>query len=157
MTAATLRPCGPDDLATVARIWYETWHATFPERQHPHDLQQREAVIRDEVWGSETIIVAEREGEIAGFMAIRELEGYVHLLYVLPRHHGTGTGVQLLAEAMRRCPDGLSLTTDQENLHARAFYEHHGFVAGATGHHRRTGSPNIAYHWRRDPAHLPTN
>jgi len=48
------------------------------------------------------VLVAELNGRIAGFMALRENDAYVHLLYVSPDAQRSGIGARLLGEAMQR-------------------------------------------------------
>ena len=67
-----------------------------------------------------------------------------------PDRIGTGIGGRLVELAKTRRPEGIDLFCFAVNSRARAFYEHRGFVAVATG----DGSgnverqPDIRYAWR---------
>jgi hypothetical protein len=53
----------------------------------------------------------------------------------------------LLNQAKKIDPDGLRLTTLEQNIKARRFYEKHGFVPGVTGINPINEQPNIEYYW----------
>ena len=57
---------------------------------------------------------------------------------------------EFIALAKERRPDGLELYTFQENAAARAFYEHHGFMAVwfGDGSANEEGQPDVRYAWR---------
>lgn len=135
------------DVPTIVHLWFRTWHATSPHLDHPEPIHLWESRFRSEILPAETVLVAELDGEIVGFMGLREWEGYLHLLYIAPEYHGRGVGSMLLAEAIRRCPSGLKLTTLESNSRARRFYERHGWTPGEPTLHPRTGHPSVAYHW----------
>lgn len=75
----------------------------------------------------ELVLVAEMDGEIAGFISFYRLENFIHLLFVSPKHQRCGVGHALI-EAMRQqatAPMTLKCVTTNEN--ALIFYRREGF------------------------------
>ncbi len=93
-----------------------------------------------EVW------VADSKGEAMALMVLDQ--EWIDQLYVDPAATGTGVGGALLDLAMRLRPTGLRLWTFQSNLHARRFYEAHGFVATTmTKGNNEEQAPDVCYEW----------
>ena len=142
-----LRRGVPDDALAVAEVFIAARaEQTFIPTVHTPDEDRwffREiALATQEVW------VAEEDGEVVGFAAIRpDLLGH---LYVHPRAQGRGIGAALLAKTKEVRPDGFCLWTHQPNVGARRFYERHGLVAveytdGSTNDER---TPDVRFEWR---------
>lgn len=142
------RPFRDADLEAVVRLWHETKRAAYPylpleqDRALEEDARFFRARIRPlEVW------VAERSGEILGFLALRG--SYLDRLYVRPGRQRRGVGAALLRRAMERSPGGLELHTHVKNGPARAFYERRGFRAVRFGMSPPPESePDVEYHWK---------
>lgn len=143
----SLRMATEADVQALVRIWFDVWPTATPQLKHPDPIERWQQRFQTEILPNETVLVAERDGRVVGFMALREQDAYLHLLYVLPDAQGSGVGSLFLNEAMKRCPEGLRLTTLEPNTHARRFYERHGWVAGLHGQNARTGHPTVAYSW----------
>jgi len=98
-------------------------------------------VDRQDVW------VAERDGRIAGFLALDGDLGT--FFYVDPEAHGEGIGTALFERAQRERPQGFSFWAFQDNVHARRFYEKRGCVAveftDGSGNDEKT--PDVRYRW----------
>jgi putative acetyltransferase len=144
-----VRPYRPEDLHEVVDLWYETWHAAFPDLRHhePKDVWQRRFEV--EIAPQEQVYVAEVAGRIAGFLAVKDRgggQGYLHEIFVAPEHHRRGIGSTLMRLAKQLAPAGLRLHTLQRNTQAAAFYERHGFTVVQTGI-GRVGLPNAQYAW----------
>ncbi|MEU1400844.1 GNAT family N-acetyltransferase [Streptomyces sp. NPDC005728] len=87
--------------------------------------------------GSVVNLVAERDGEIAGWAAygpyrdgeVRTADAELYALYLDPAHIGSGIGRALLAESVERCSryPRMFLWVLKENAGARRFYEGAGF------------------------------
>ena len=146
-SAVTLRPATASDVPVLVRLWFDTWQVTSPDLTHPEPIELWEKRFQEQIFPNETVLVAEINGQTAGFMALRESDGYLHLLYVSPTFQRSGVGSRFLDEAARRCPGGLRLTTLESNDNARRFYERHGWIAGESGRLGRTGHPTVAYRW----------
>ncbi|MGW0822658.1 N-acetyltransferase family protein [Streptomyces sp. NPDC002845] len=91
--------------------------------------------------GSVVNLVAERDGEVVGWVAhgpyrdgeVRAEDAELYAIYVHPRHVSQGVGSALLAESVTRCVAAghgrMLLWVLKENLSARRFYERWGFAA----------------------------
>lgn len=110
--------------------------------------------IADDLFANhEEVWLAEEEGVLLGFLAIRRsrTEGWEVLekLYVDPDAQSRGVGTLLLDQAKALRPDGLYLWVFQKNEGARRFYERHGFrlVKLTDGAANMEGEPDALYRW----------
>lgn len=131
------------DLNEVVSLWHRSWTNAFPNLKHPQSYEQwrlrfqNNYVNKDEVW------VATISEQIVGFVVVSGSE--IAQIFVDVDAQRNGIGTALLNQAKQISPSGLRLTTLQQNMQARQFYEKHGFVAGATGVNPINGQPNIEY------------
>src|SRR5215207_5775417 len=144
-----LRPYRLEDLDPLVDLWYDTWHAAFPDLRHhePKDVWRRR--FEQEIAVQEQVFVVELDGRIVAFLAVKDQGaglGYLHEIFVAPEHQQRGLGSRLMALAKERAPAGLSLHTLQRNAQAAAFYERHGFAVVSHGI-GRVGLPNAKYAW----------
>ena len=151
-----IRPYQPADLDPVVDLWYDTWHATFPDLKHHEPKAEWRQRFETEIAVEEQVFVAEVDGQLAGFLAVKDRgsgHGYIHQIFVSPefQHHGVGSALMELAK--RLGPAGLRLHTLKRNTQAAAFYERHGFSVVSTGM-GRVGLPNAQYSWT--PSSEPT-
>jgi ribosomal protein S18 acetylase RimI-like enzyme len=149
----TIRTYGESDLDVVVDLWYDTWHATFPDLRHHEPRVEWRRRFEQEIAAQERVYVAEIAGHVAGFLAIRDEgggRGYVHQIFVAPQHQQRGIGSVLIGLAKHLAPAGLRLHTLQRNAQAAAFYERHGFMVVSTGI-GRAGLPNAQYAWTPGP------
>jgi ribosomal protein S18 acetylase RimI-like enzyme len=145
----TIRQYLPDDLDPVVDLWYDSWHATFPDLRHHEPKAEWRRRFEAEIAVEEQIYVAEVDGRLAGFLAVKDRgggQGYLHEIFVTPEHQGQGIGSALMALAKALAPAGLRLHTLQRNTRAAAFYERHGFDVVSIGI-GRVGLPNAQYAW----------
>jgi len=122
-----LRLYADADEDVAIELWRRTWQHHFPQI----DFNQRVAWWRER-WKQELVpvadvVVAERDGELIGFVTIDSKSRYLDQLVVAPEHWSTGAGATLLDEAKRRSPLGIELLVNTENGRAIRFYEKHGF------------------------------
>jgi ribosomal protein S18 acetylase RimI-like enzyme len=98
-------------------------------------------VDRQDVW------VAERDGRVAGFLALDGDDGT--FFYVDPEAHGEGIGTALFEHAQRERPQGFSFWAFQDNVKARHFYEKRGCVAVefTDGEGNEEKTPDVRYRW----------
>jgi GNAT superfamily N-acetyltransferase len=110
-----------------------------------HTAEEDFAFIQT-VLPSRMVTVAEADGGIIGFIAVRG--AWIDLLYLDPAWTGRGVGSRLLAET--DAPE-TKLYCFQANAGARRFYERHGFRVAAlsSGSGNEEGLPDILYVRRR--------
>ena len=90
--------------------------------------------------------VARSAGRPVGYIFL--FEDKLDDLYVLPDWQGRGVGSALLATAKSLSPQRLELSTFQQNMRARAFYEARDFrEVGRTDGMNEEGLPDVQYEW----------
>ncbi len=142
-----------EDLDSVIAVWHETRKETHTsmsiETERGVTLDDSQRAFRECIAPHCQVWVAERRGEIVGFLAIRG--SYIDRMYVKPSHQGRGVGTALLEKARQLSPVGLELHTHQANRRAHAFYEKHGFRAVKFGlSPPPENEPDVEYWWRPD-------
>lgn len=145
----TIRPFRPQELDSVVDLWYSTWHATFPDLRHHEPKDEWRRRFETEIAVEERVYIAEVDGRIAGFLAVKDRgggQGYLHEIFVAPEFQRRGVGSTLMGLAKALAPAGLRLHTLQRNTQAAAFYARHGFTVVSTGV-GRVGLPNAQYGW----------
>jgi putative acetyltransferase len=137
-----------NDLEDIVQLWYQTWHETFPNIQHPQPYSAWKSRFRDDLAVKGEIWVAEVESHILGFVVVIKEQQYLSQIFVNPEYHNCGIGSALLNKAKKICPEGLTLQTLQQNTRACIFYEKHGFKAVKLTVNKINGQPNIEYYWK---------
>ena len=146
MTAERLRDASTEDAASIEAVHSASREAAY--RSHvsqwpPEGPGRAERVARWARWlADEDIhcIVAERSGEIVGFVTVRgatdgdlspELVAEMPTLYIAPEHWRSGLGTVLCHAALERARElgfeSLVLWVLEINERARAFYASLGF------------------------------
>lgn len=142
----TVRPGRRDDAGSAAGLWvqsaeehtiYDSVYATAPDAEK---VMRR--FLADLSSSSHScLFVAERNGEVVGFLSGELREGSpafkpktwaaVEDIYVAPEHRSLGIGHALFEEcrkwAAQKGADGISLQVAAGNTRARKFYEELGF------------------------------
>ena len=139
-----LRFAKPSDLSEISRIYAASWKQAYrgmvPQAyldRLPEDFGVPSFSQRLEQ-GIYTMTVAEHQGALLGCVIYgpsREEDhddwGEICSIYVLPSHVGKGVGHLLLEHAMQKMQrigtEKVFLWVLEQNLHARRFYERHGF------------------------------
>jgi GNAT superfamily N-acetyltransferase len=146
-----VRPARVDENEALARLLVRArnemeYVPPVPEEHVPliaDDIAER----HQEIW------VAEEEGKLLGFLAIRHSDKHdwetLEKLYVEPGEQNRGVGTALLDEAKALRPAGLCLWVFQKNEGARRFYERHGFrlVQLTDGSGNMEREPDALYAW----------
>ncbi|KOF21122.1 GCN5 family acetyltransferase [Ensifer adhaerens] len=135
------------DMSACADI-LNRWIDATPWMPRIHEHADVERFYVGTVFLERTVVVAERDDRIAGFMALSS-DHYVTALYVDDACRGTGVGSDLLKTAKSLSASELNLWTFEANTHAQRFYERQGFSAvRRTDGDNEEGLPDILYHWR---------
>jgi len=149
MTATgTIREYQAGDFDAVTILWRIAREKALPDFQRTkgYFFHQDRDYFQNHVVPANDIFVAETDGRVAAFMALKA--DFIDHLYVHPDCQRMGVGRSLLELAKQRSPGHVWLYTLQINLGARAFYENNGFVAGVSGISPPPESePDIQYHW----------
>lgn len=127
---AILRPYRAEDEDASIALWLETWKLAYPSIDFDKRVDWWRARWRNELVPVAQIVVAERDGAMAGFVTI-DGTGYLDQLVVGPAHWGTETARLLMDDAKRLSPDGVTLKVNADNARAIRFYVRNGFVKAA--------------------------
>ena len=128
------------DLASLADLWIASWRVAMPDI----DFSARRPWFLDhlqdlEAAGAVTICALDDSDRLLGFVNFDPAAAYLDQLAVAPRAKGSGVASQLLAEARRLSPGGLTLDVNQDNARALRFYAREGFEKIAEGTNPRSG------------------
>ncbi|WP_312365636.1 GNAT family N-acetyltransferase [Ensifer sp.] len=124
------------------------WIDATPWMPRIHDHADVERYYVETVFPERTVIVAERDNRVAGFMALSG-DHFVTALYIDTPNRGTGVGSDLIETAKALSPQELNLWTFEANDRAQRFYENQGFSAfRRTDGDNEESLPDILYHWR---------
>jgi len=113
-----------------------------------HTAEEDGWFVREVLIAMQRVTLAERSGQLLGFMA--EEDGWITQLYLEPEARRGGVGSALVADAKAR-NRSLTLWCFAENAAARAFYERLGFVAVefTDGQGNEAKRPDVRYRWER--------
>ena len=133
----SIRPATDADMAAVADLWHEGWHAGHAGHV-PAGLTDRRTLAafheRTPPRVGDTVVAVtdamEAEGALVGFVMMVGDE--VEQLFVAPAWRGTGVAAELLVEAEGRIAaaghDRAWLAVVAGNARARRFYEKRGWL-----------------------------
>ena len=115
---ATIRAATPGDAEAIARVYVETWHATYADLVPDRVLIKMSRHHHARIWSrtisrhgaAEAVMVAEEAGaEVVGFGSCGQArrpnppyEGEIYTLYVLQDYQGEGIGKRLLDALFQR-------------------------------------------------------
>ena len=118
-----IRPFRQQDADKLAALWHESWRSTgvHASSQVSHaELRHRVSLELSRGWD---VTVAEYEGDLLGFVALKRATRCLDQLFIAPHAKRLGIGSELFGLAKRLMPQGFWLRTAAENREARAFYE----------------------------------
>ena len=147
--AATLRPYRPTDEAAAIELWRRTWQEAYPAIDFAARLDWWRARWRNELVPSATIVVAEDNDALVGFVTVNPANGYLDQIVVAVPAWGTGVAELLLAEAKRLAPGRLDLHVNTDNERAIGFYRKHGFAVAGEDVNPRSGAPVYLMRWKK--------
>jgi putative acetyltransferase len=148
MADLTLRPYTVADEDAAIELWRRSW-----KQHYPHiDFDKRVPWWRER-WCNElvpvaTIVLAELDGALAGFVTVDAKTMYLDQIVVAPEHWGSEVAAALVAEAKRISPRGLDLLVNKDNLRAIRFYQKHGFAYAGEDKNPISGIPVNRMAWR---------
>lgn len=125
-TAFHLRPYRDTDEDAVIELWFRTWQQAYPSIDFSARLDSWRIRWRDELVPTASIVVAEQETKIIGFVTIDQT-GYLDQLVVDPNSWGSDLGNALMTEAKVMSPNGITLLVNTDNTRAIRFYTRNGF------------------------------
>ena len=143
-----VRSYRPDDFAEVVAMWRASRRAAFSyvAVHQTYTLEDDQRYFREVIAVRYTVWLAELDGRIVAFMALRG--DVLEQLFVAVDRQRQRIGTRLLAMAKQLSPGGLRLFTFQRNDGARRFYERHGFRAVRLGVSPAPESePDVEYCW----------
>jgi putative acetyltransferase len=143
-----LRPYAAADEDIAIELWRRSWQHAYPDIDFSARLSWWRERWRGELVPKASIMIAERAGEVLGFMTIDPATGYLDQIVVAPEGWGSGVSETLLAEAKRICPQKIELHVNQDNARAIRFYEKHGFVVTGESKNPISGRPVFALRWK---------
>src|SRR6266511_6069411 len=127
-SAFTLRQYDPADETAAIDLWQRTWQQAYPVIDFAARREWWRQRWRDEILPEATIIVAQTDDTLVGFVTVLPTRQYLDQIVVAPESWSSGLAEALLDEAKRLSPAGLTLHVNKDNRRALRFYEKHGFV-----------------------------
>jgi putative acetyltransferase len=141
-----LRPYRAEDEDAAIALWLETWRQAYPSIDFAARVPWWRERWRNELVPNAAVIVAEAAGALLGFVTI-DATGYLDQLVVAPDRWGSTLATDLVDEAKRRSPAGITLLVNADNARAIRFYERSGFMR--TGEDvNESGRPVLKMAWK---------
>lgn len=137
-------------LPAIADFWVASWAKTMPTI----DFEARRPWIRAHLARLASEGVAIRvalagDGQPVGFVTVEPASGHIDQVCVSPTHWGAGIADDLIAEAKRIAPAGLTLDVNADNPRAIAFYQRNGFHETGRGVNPASGLPILSMTWAK--------
>jgi putative acetyltransferase len=143
----TLRPYQASDEDAAIALWQHTWQRAYPAIDFAERVPWWRARWRNELVPNAAIVVAERAGEMTGFVTI-DGKGYLDQLVVAPEHWGSPLATMLVDEAKRLSPDRVTLLVNADNARAIRFYARNGFIHAGEDVNPTSGRPVLRMVWQ---------
>ena len=145
----TLRRAVIADAPAIAALYRLAQWTNLPDLPDIHSRDEDLAFFGGRMIPEQTVwVIEDGKGNLLAYAAV--LGERLNHLFVLPSAQGRGHGTRLM-EHVRAGLDRLDLWTFQQNVRARAFYEHKGFspVEFTDGEGNEEKTPDVRYEWRR--------
>lgn len=142
-----LRAYTAADEEAAIELWRRSWQAAYPQIDFSARLAWWRNRWRTELVPKARIVIAERDGTLAGFVTVEPGSGYLDQIVVAPECWGGNTAADLLAEAKRLSPARLELLVNKDNARAIRFYLKHGFVHAGDDVNPVSGRPVHRMRW----------
>jgi ribosomal protein S18 acetylase RimI-like enzyme len=140
-----IRPFSLQDADRLAALWHASWRSTgvrASTQVSAADLRQR---VDQELSAGWEVFVAEHEGALLGFVALKPASRCLDQLFIDPKAKRLGIGRKLFDLARTVMPQGFWLRTAAENKEARAFYQAVGMTLDRTEPHPQHGHETAIY------------
>jgi putative acetyltransferase len=145
-TPFALRPYRIADEDAAIALWQRTWQEAYPSIDFAARVDWWRARWRNELVPNATIIVAEQDGALSGFVTI-DATGYLDQLVVGREHWGSQIATALVDAAKQRAPDGITLLVNKDNSRAMRFYLRNGFTRAGEDVNPTSGRPVLKMVW----------
>jgi putative acetyltransferase len=142
-----LRPYEASDEDVSVELWRRSWQQAYPDIDFTARLAWWRERWRTELVPACTIMMAETEGRIVGFVTVESGTGYLDQIVVAPEAWGSRAAAALLDAAKQLAPR-LDLHVNRDNRRAIRFYEKHGFTVTGQDVNPRSGAPTVKMSWR---------
>ncbi len=142
-----LRPYAPADEDAAIALWQATWQRAYPKIDFAARVPWWRERWRNELAPNAAIVVAERSGQLVGFVTI-DREGYLDQLVVDPAHWGGDIANALMNDAKRLSPAGITLLVNTDNARAIRFYARNGFAHAGDDVNPTSGRPVKKMVWK---------
>jgi ribosomal protein S18 acetylase RimI-like enzyme len=140
-----IRPFKPQDADKLAALWDESWRSTGVQLSSQASLAQLRHRVSLELRDGWDVTVAEGEGDLLGFVALKLANHCLDQLFIAPHAKRLGLGRELFGIAKQAMPQGFWLRSAAENKEARAFYEAVGMTLVRIEPHPRHGHRTAIY------------
>jgi len=110
-----IRPFRQQDADKLAALWHESWRSTGVQASSQTSLAQLRHRVSLELSDGWDVTVAEYEGDLLGFVALKRANHCLDQLFIAPRAKRLGIGRELFGLAKRAMPQGFWLRTAAEN------------------------------------------
>jgi putative acetyltransferase len=147
LPALKLRPYTAADEDAAIELWRRTWQKAYPHIDFAARVEWWRQRWRNELVPQATIVIAETNGTMEGFVTIDPKNGYLDQIVVAPEFWGSSVAAMLLDEAKRISPVRVELLVNKDNARAIAFYEKHGFVPAGEDVNPVSGRPVNRMRW----------
>jgi len=146
--ALILRPYAASDEDAAIELWQRSWQTAYPAIDFSARLDWWRERWRRELVPQASIVVAEMDGVIEGFVTVAPKTGYLDQIVVAPEFWGSNVAAMLLGAAKRISPARLDLLVNKDNVRAIRFYQKHGFTFAGDDVNPVSGRPVHRMRWR---------
>ena len=136
------------DLPALLDLWVAAWTQAMPGI----DFEARRMWFVGHLdglhaQGFSTLCAYDANRALLGFVTLNVTSGELDQIAVLPRAAGQGVGHALLEQARMWSPAIITLTVNQDNARACAFYAREGFVVTGEGINSLSGLKTWRMEW----------
>ena len=142
-----IRDATAADRPALVDLWVASWTAALPAIDFTARRPWLETHLSDLEACGASILAAEDETGLLGFVTIDPATGVLDQLAVAQDRQGRGTGAALVEAAKARSPAGLHLSVNVANPRALALYQRCGFIITGTGTNPRSGLTVLHMSW----------